>query len=89
MAIEIDPPLYTRTCPPLFFEPTPPGTTPGHGRIPGSDELTLLSIERRLAEFTASKKQEKAQEEYANRVHCEALTTPRNRTKQHREIGRK
>ena len=39
MAIEIDPPLYTRTCPPLFFEPTPPGTTPGPrppGRVPSS-----------------------------------------------------
>ena len=39
MGIGIEPPLYTRTCPPLFFEPTPPGTTPGPrppGRVPCS-----------------------------------------------------
>ena len=32
-------PLYTRTCPPLFFEPTPAGTPPeprSPGRVPCS-----------------------------------------------------
>ena len=36
----MDLPLYTRTCPPLFFEPTPPGTPPGPrppGRVPSFD----------------------------------------------------
>ena len=51
-AIGVDPPLDTRTCPPLVFEPTPPGTTPGPrppGRVPcsvssgGVNTNTLIS----------------------------------------------